>query len=154
MQTLTIAAAAMALSACATTSPHTGDEASLRAVDDLQRRMVMAKDIPGLEALAHPNLIINAPVGHVLTREKFFANMRNGEIAAEQFTRTPETWRITGNAAVIMGRETFTPVATSELGRIYGAVALNRRYTNLYVWDDGRWKWLGRQATVLAPPAK
>ena len=114
----------------------------------------MARDLAGLEALAHPNLIINAPVGHVLTRDRFFANMRSGEIAAEQFTRTPETLRITGNVAIIMGRETFTPVASSELGRIYGAVPLNRRYTNMYLWNGGRWKWLGRQAAVLAPAAK
>jgi hypothetical protein len=42
--------------------------------------------------------------------------MRNGEIRAEQFSRTPEYVRISGNVAVVMGRETFTPAATSELG--------------------------------------
>jgi hypothetical protein len=76
--------------------------------------------------------------------------MRSGEIAAESFTRTAEDVTISGNVAIVMGRETFTPKPQSELGRKYGAKPLNRRYTNVYVWQGKRWKWLARQANVVA----
>lgn len=93
--------------------------------------------------------MINAPVNRVLTREQLLARLRNGEIAAERFERFPETIRITGNLGVVMGRETFTPVSSSELGRIYGSVTLQRRYTNVYIRERGRWRWLARHAHVV-----
>lgn len=139
----------LALASCATHRSNGSDELAVRSTDDLQRRLVLTKNVPGLEALAHPGLVINAPAGRVLTREQFLANMRSGEIAAEQFTRTPEAVRISGKTALMMGSETFTPVATSELGRTYGAVALKRRYTNVYVRDGRGWKWIGRHASVV-----
>ena len=140
----------IALSACATAGLPPNAEAQLRMVDEQQRDMVARGDVAGLAALAHSDLAINAPGGHVLTRDQFLANMRDGEIRAEQFTRTPEYVRISGNVAVVMGHETFTPAATSELGRLYGATVLNRRYLNIYVWQGGRWRWLARQASVIA----
>ena len=122
----------------------------VRAVDEAQRRMVAASDVTGLVSLAHPNLRINAPGNRVLTREQFRATMKSGEIAAEQFERTPEDITISGSIAVVMGRETFTPAAASELGRAYGAVPRQRRYTNVYVREAGRWRWLARHANVVA----
>jgi hypothetical protein len=111
--------------------------------------MVASSDLTGLERLAHPNLRINAPGGRVLTREQFLANMRSGEIAAESFDRTAEDASLSGPIAVVMGRETFTPAPASELGRTFGGKPLQRRYTNVYVWQDGRWFWLARHANVL-----
>ncbi len=141
------------LAGCAT-GPSVGSEATVLAIDDQQRVMVAASDLAGLEGLAHPNLRINAPGGRVLTREQFLANLRTGEIAAERFERTAETVSISGDVAVVMGRETFTPAPNSELGRTYGAKPLQRRYTNVYVWEQDRWLWLARHANVLpaAPP--
>ena len=126
-------------------------DAAIRRLDDDQRRMVASRDVSGLERLAHANLRINAPGNRVLTREQFLANMRSGEIAAERFDRTLEDITITGTVAVVMGRETFTPASTSELGRRYGAVPLRRRYTNIYVLQDGRWHWLARHANLVSP---
>jgi len=129
--------------------PTNQGRASVLAVDEQQRAMVAAADVSGLTRLAHPNLRINAPGGRVLSREQFLANMRSGEIAAEGFERTAEDVSISGNIAVVMGREIFTPVASSELGRKFGAKPLQRRYTNVYVWQRGRWLWLARQASLL-----
>jgi hypothetical protein len=140
----------IALSACATAGLPPNAEGQLKVVDEQQRAMVARGDVVGLTGLAHSDLAINAPGGHILTRDQFLTNMRNGEIRAEQFSRTPEYVRISGNVAVVMGRETFTPAATSELGRLYGVKPLNRRYVNIYVWQGGRWRWLARQANVIA----
>lgn len=133
---------------CAAVSQVPG-RASVLAVDEQQRAMVASSDVAGLEKLAHPNLRINAPGGRVLVRKQFLANMRSGEISAESFGRTAEDVSISGTIAVVMGRETFTPSATSELGRTFGARPLQRRYTNVYVWQQGRWLWLARHANVL-----
>ena len=137
------------LAGCATV-PNIGSRAAVLAVDDQQRAMVAASDVAGLGRLAHPNLRINAPGGRVLTREQFLTNVRSGEIDAEAFERTAEDVSFSGNVAVVMGRETFTPAATSELGRTFGAKPLQRRYTNIYIWQQDRWLWFARHANVLA----
>ena len=143
-------ALSMMIAACATVPPAPGRD-SVLAVDEAQRAMVAGGDAAGLDRLAHANLRINAPGGRVLTREAFLANMRNGEIVAERFERTAEDVVISGNVATVMGREVFTPAATSELGRSFGGLPLQRRYTNIYVWEGGRWRWLARHANVVPP---
>lgn len=133
---------------CATIPDQLG-KGDILAVDEQQRAMVATADVAGLERISHSNLRINAPGGRVLTREQFLSNMRSGEIAAESFERTAEDVSVTGNVAVVMGREVFTPMASSELGRNYGPRPLQRRYTNVYVWQQGRWFWLARQASII-----
>ena len=145
----------IAMLLCSSTAQAAGrDKSSVLAIDESQRAMVAAADVAGLDRLAHRNLRINAPGGRVLTRTQFLANMRSGEIAAEAFQRTAEDVTISGDTAVVMGREVFTPSARSELGRLYGAKPLQRRYTNVYLWDHGHWRWLARQANVVTPPPK
>ena len=150
LRCIAAAGIALVLGSCATVAPA-DDLAALRTLDQYEKEVVAARDITAMDALAHPSLLINAPVNRVLTREQLMERLSNGEIAAEQFDRVPEAVRISGNVGIVMGRETFTPVISSELGRIYGATALQRRYTNIYIREKGRWKWLARHAHVVPP---
>ena len=146
-------AVALSSAGCTTVAVPRDAATVVRALDERQRQLVVSADVAALEALAHPNLRINAPTGRVLTREEFLSSMRDGRISAEQFERTAESVTISGKVAAVMGRETFTPTAASELGRMYGARPLQRRYSNIYVWEGGAWRWLARHANVAqAPP--
>lgn len=127
----------------------TGSIEALTQVDVKQKEMVAKADISGLANLSHPWLRINAPTNRVLTRDQFLSLMRSGKIAAEAFERTQESVSITGNIGIVMGHEVFTPTPNSELGEKYGAKPLNRRYTNVYLWENGRWLWLVRHANVV-----
>jgi hypothetical protein len=142
------------LGGCATIGAKGGDEASLRALDERQRQIIAAQDVRGMTEIAHPNLRINAPTNQVLTRELLLAMMASGEVAAEDFVRVPEMVTISGNIGVVMGHESFTPTAGSASGRMFGARPLKRRYTNVYVFEGGRWKFIARHANVIAPPPK
>ena len=124
-------------------------EAALAKLDLEQKDMVAKADVARLAALAAPGLTINAPTGRVLTREQFLVMMRNGQIGAQDFERTIESVRVSGDIGVVMGSELFTPTPQSELGRTYGAVPLIRRYTNIYVRDLGSWRWFARHANVV-----
>ena len=127
-------------------------EAVLTKLDQRQKEMVAKADVDGLAALSSESLRINAPTGRVLTRAQFLAMMRDGRIGAENFERAIESVAVSGNVGVVMGSEVFTPTSRSELGRIYGAVPLKRRYTNVYVREGGSWRWFARHANVV--PAK
>ncbi len=145
----TIIAAALMLQGCLAIDRQSADSlATLAAADERQRAMVASADVDGLAALAHPNLLINSPNNVVLNREQFLANMRAGQIGAESFERAAERVTVENKIGIVMGRETFTPTATSELGRTFGSRPLKRRYTNIYLWD-GRWRWIARHANVV-----
>ncbi|MBY9064361.1 nuclear transport factor 2 family protein [Sphingomonas yunnanensis] len=137
----------------AQTQPLKAAEAALAALDMQQKGMVARADVGALDALSAPGLTINAPTGRVLTRAQFLAMMRDGRIGAEDFDRTIESVTVDGDLGVVMGREVFTPTPQSELGRTYGAVPLDRRYTNVYRREGGRWRWFARHANVVAKRA-
>lgn len=147
-RTITLVAAAM-LWPSAADARGDGGLAALTKLDLEQKVMVATADVDGLAALSAPELTINAPTGRVLTRDQFLAMMRNGQIGAEQFERTVESVKFSGNIGVVMGSEIFTPTAQSELGKTYGAVPLKRRYTNVYVRRHGAWRWFARHANVV-----
>jgi hypothetical protein len=148
-----LAVLALSLARCASAPTPLPDEAGLRAVDERQRQVVLARDVEGLKGLLHPALRVNAPSNRILTREQLLAMVGSGDIAAESFERVPEQVTVTGTLGVVMGHETFTPVATSELGRLYGARLLSRRYTNVYLHEAGGWRLLARHANVVCEPA-
>jgi hypothetical protein len=151
MNRLAIAAGSIAI-AFATSGyaePQGKLEAELREIDAQQRAAIAARDVRTMAALSHPNLTVNAPSNRVLTRADVLAMMRSGAIAAEQFERTPERVTITGNIAVVMGNERFVPTPASESGQMFGTKPLNRRYTNIYLRENGRWRFLARHANVV-----
>jgi hypothetical protein len=48
-----------------------------------------------------------------------------------------------------MGREAIIPKANSELGLVHGVKTLERRFTNVFVFEQGNWRLLARQSTVI-----
>jgi hypothetical protein len=140
---------ALLLAAPVSAQQTVSDARALAALDARQKDMVARADIDGLAALASPDLRINAPTNRILTRDQFIAMMRGGQIGAEAFERSVESATVSGTIGIVMGHEIFTPTATSELGKTYGALPLKRRYTNIYVLNDGQWRWLARHANVL-----
>ena len=97
---------------------------------------------------------MNAPSNRILTREDLVRMVGSGEIRNEVFERTPEQVVVTGDVAVVLGREVVYPGAASEQAKMYGQKTLNRRYTNVYLRTPAGWKHLARHANVIpdAPP--
>ena len=134
--------------------PGNAEERAVLDADARQRAAVADVDLPAIEEIAHPNLRINAPNNRVLTGEDLVRMVGSGEIRNEVFVRIPESVTLTGDVAVVMGRETVLPGENSEQARLYGAGRqLERRYTNVYLRVDGAWKHLARHANIVPPVA-
>lgn len=146
---LILSVPATALGAQSTTSP----EAELLAVDDHERKLVLAGDAEAMRVLAHPDLHINAPTNEVLNRDEFLQRLKQHIIAFENLRRFPEEVVITGNIGIVMGREEVLPTQASESAKLFGMRPLVRRYTNVYIKDNGRWRFLARHANVTATGA-
>jgi hypothetical protein len=127
---------------------QTADERAVLAADARQRDAVASVDLEAIAAISHPNLRVNAPSNRILTRDDLVRRVGSGDILNEIFARVPETVVITGDVGVVMGHETVFPGANSEQARMYGRKTLNRRYTNVFVREGGRWLHLARHANI------
>lgn len=146
---LTLALGPVAVAAQPVDSP---EQEELRALDERLRVIVVAGDAEAMRARAHPALRVNAPNGQVIDRDALLALLEAGDIATERFERVIEAITVTGDVGVVMGREILEPRASSLRGREFGTGALNRRYTNIYLRENGEWRFLARHANVVSQP--
>lgn len=129
-------------------------ETSLRAADAEQMRIIVEADAKAQSAFMHRNYILNGPSNRVLRKDVLVDMLASGRMASERFERTVEGVAITGNIGIVMGSEVVQPRAASQLGEQFGQAALKRRFSNVYVFEDGRWYFLARQASVIDTPCK
>ena len=124
-------------------------EASLRAADAEQMRIIVEGDATTQNAFMHDNCILNGPSNRVLRKSVLVEMLAAGKMASERFERTIEGTAITGNFGIVMGSEMVQPSANSNLGKKFGNRALARRFTNVFIFEHGAWRFLARQASVV-----
>jgi hypothetical protein len=124
-------------------------EATLRAADAEQMRIIVQGDAKAQQEFMHPNYIINGPSNRVMHKDVLVSMLAQGQMASDRFERVIEGMAITGNVGVVMGSEVVHPLPTSELGKRYGDKVLTRRFTNVFLFEGGKWRFLARQATVV-----
>jgi hypothetical protein len=129
-------------------------ESSLRAADAEQMRIIVDEDAEVRSAFMHQNYIINGPSNRVLRKAVLVDMLANGKMASDHFERSIEGAAITGNIGIVMGSEIVQPRAGSELGEKFGSGPLKRRFTNVFIFENGRWYFLARQASVIEAPCK
>jgi len=124
-------------------------ESSLRAADAEQMRIIVQQDATAQQQFMHPNYIINAPANRVLRKSQVVSMLAHGGMASERFERVIEGTALTDNVGIVMGREIVKPTAGSELGKLHPAKTLQRRFTNVFLFENGKWRFLARQATIV-----
>jgi ABC-type enterobactin transport system permease subunit len=90
-------------------------EASLRAADAEQMRIIVEGDAVAQNAFMHENYILNAPTHRVLRKAVLVEMLSKGQMASERFERVIEGVAITGNIGIVMGARPYNRarVATS-----------------------------------------
>lgn len=137
----------------AASPPLRPTEANLRAADAEQMRIIVEGDAKAQQEFMHPNYIINAPANVVRRKPELVADLARGAMGSESFERVIEGTAITDNVGIVMGREVVRPTPTSNLGKLHPGQTLQRRFTNVFLWQNGRWRFLARQASIVAPKA-
>lgn len=130
-------------------APAEISESSLRAADAEQMRIIVEADAEAQQEFMHPNYIINGPMNRVLSKNTVVEMLAHGKIGNDHFEREIEGIAITGNVGIVMGREVVHPTAASELGIHHGDKLLKRRFTNVFLFEDGKWSFLARQASIV-----
>lgn len=129
-------------------------ETSLRAADAEQMRIIVDGDAAAQNAFMHQNYIINGPSNRVMRKAVVVDMLAHGKMASDHFERAIEGTAITGNIGIVMGSEVVQPAAGSELGEKFGDSRLKRRFTNVFIFENDRWYFLARQATIVESPCK
>jgi hypothetical protein len=125
------------------------NETSLRAADAEELRIILAGDTRAERAFMHPNYIVNSPVNRIVRKDQLIKMLSEGQIASESIERSVEATAITSNVGIVMGREIVMPEPNSELGQLHGKKRLERRFTDVFLFGNGRWRLLARQSTVI-----
>ena len=123
-------------------------ENGLLAADRRQRRILAEGNEQGFAQALHPNFIINAPHNICGGREQVL-RLSQGAFAQESAHPQIEKVSLTGNVGILMGSERVTPAAGSLMATWFGTAPIRRRFTNVYLFEDGKWLLLARQASVV-----
>jgi len=71
--------------------------------------------------------------------------IKKGIVTYSSFVRESEAIRVHGNTVIVMGKETVVPKGNSpDAGKI-----INRRYTNIWMLREGKWRLIARHANVI-----
>jgi Domain of unknown function (DUF4440) len=135
--------------------PTQRDEAGLRAADAAQLAAARTRDADALDWMMHPSFTVNAPEGEVWPRAQVLTLWRNRGIGHDQFERTVESVTLVKGVGIVAGHELVQPSADSVAGkrRHDGGKRVRRRYTNVWLWDEGRWWFLARHANEVTEAA-
>ena len=135
------------LAGCATAS--SGDLASdgrsaaaLAAADREQARIAQSGDAEAMSALLHRDYTVHLPNGQLFSRSQTIAMA--GRLAAERFERSQERVIVEDGVGIVMGLDRLdSPPPLATRGE------RTRRFTNLYVRENGRWRLIARHFHFL-----
>jgi hypothetical protein len=119
----------------------------VEAIEDQESAAVQNGDLTRQSPHWAPDMIVNAPDNHVLRIAEVIERMRQQTtLQYYHFERHREATIVRRNCAVTMGYEIVVPKGnTPQSGK-----TINRRYTNIYYFEDGAWRAIARQATNIS----
>lgn len=103
-------------------------------------RAFLERDIARLEDLWSDQLLVNSPMNRVLEKRKVLELLDAGLIAHDTYEVEIELVRETDDTLVVMGSDRVTMKP--------GSPVLQRRFTNVWRREDGRWRMFVRHANV------
>jgi len=123
-------------------------EEGLLSANRYQRRIVADGDEEALARFLHPDFIINGPHNICGARDQILS-ISQAAFAQENCQTKIEKSSLVGNVGILMGNEVVTPANGSLLAAWFDTKPLRRRFTDVYVFEDGKWLLLARQASVV-----
>jgi hypothetical protein len=122
------------------------EEAIVRGLEQAEVQAVLNGDTLTLfNKLWAPEFIVNNPANLVVNKNDVVTLIRTGKIDYEHFARVIEKVSIIDNTAIVMGREELKPKGVTD----HAGKLLTRRFTNIWMKRNGRWKVVARQATIV-----
>jgi hypothetical protein len=118
-------------------------EQEIRRLEQREASAVLHADYATLDSIWSKDFIVNTPQNDVSRDTR--GRVRAGAITYSSFVREIEAVVNRGDTVVVMGRETVAPKGSSpDAGK-----TLQRRFTNIWMKEDGTWRMVARHANVI-----
>ena len=126
---------------------ETSAESEIRKLEEQERRAVLKMDTATLFKLWDKLLIVNAPSNKVNLTGDDAVITRTGYAS---FTREIEQILVRGDVVFCMGNEVVMPAADNPKE----GDEVRRRYTNVWMKQNGTWTLVARHVSVICGPKK
>jgi ketosteroid isomerase-like protein len=121
----------------------TAQREMIRKLDLAHAKAIFAGNAAALDSLMDDDITVNHPTNRIVKEKKELLDLiRKGVIRYTSFERYPETFLFFKDMVVVMGNETVIPAK----GAPNEGKKLQRRYTNVWMLRDGRWRLTVRHA--------
>jgi ketosteroid isomerase-like protein len=144
-----LAAAPIALAQTAADS--SGLRAQIEKLDLAHAQAIFQGDSKALDSLMDDDVTVNHPTNRIVKEKKELLSLiQKGVIRYTSFERFPEEFLFFNDMVVVMGRETVVPAkGAPNAGR-----TLERRYTNIWMKRNGKWRLTVRHANNVCTDSK
>ena len=120
---------------------------TVKTIDDEEPVGVLRGDDAAQTRIWALDLTVNAPNNQIMRRAQILSRMKQQTgLQYSSFERHHEATVIRRSCAVTMGYEIVVPKGNVP----NSAKTINRRYTNIYYFEDGGWRLIARQATNVS----
>lgn len=137
---------ALLLSLRATHAQNVAIETVIRKMEDAEREATLKKDTAALRNIWSATFVVNAPNNQVVpaTGNPFDRPVIKNTTYSS-FTREIEHIQIQEGTVFSMGHETVVPGSNMP----NAGQTIKRRYTNIWMKENGLWKLVARHANVI-----
>jgi ketosteroid isomerase-like protein len=120
----------------------------IRKLDLAHADAIFRGDAEALDSLMDDDITVNHPTNRIVKEKKELLGLiKQGVIRYTSFERFPETFLFFKDMVVVMGNETVVPAK----GAPNAGNTLQRRYTNIWMKRDEKWRLTVRHANNVCP---
>lgn len=125
------------------TTAHAALEQEIRELDLAHAQAIYKGDAKALDILMDDDVTVNHPTNRIVKEKKELLDLIDqGVIRYMSFDRRPEKFLFFKDMAVVMGGEVVVPAP----GAPNAGKTLERRYTNIWMLREGKWRLTVRHA--------
>ncbi len=116
---------------------------AIRQLDGAHATAIFKGDSLALDSLMDDEVTVNHPTNRIVKeKNELLSLIRQGIIRYTTFERTPELFLFYENTVIVMGSEQVTPApGAPNAGKL-----IHRRYTNIWMNKNGKWRLVARHA--------
>lgn len=125
------------------------NEESLKEAELNRFKVMVAKDIPGLQAVLHKDLVYFHSSGMQDSKDTYIASIASGKSSYVAITPEEMQHRVYGKTGINTGILTILQQAADG-----AQTTIRLRFTDVFVYADKRWQMVSWQSTKLVPAQK
>jgi hypothetical protein len=124
-------------------------EAQVRKLEDDQIKYLMNGEVAEMKKNWASNYTVNNPFNVV--QDAATGPIQNRALTYSKFERNIEKVLIHDSVVVVMGSELVVPKTAPKGSSHDTNQPINRRFTNVWMWMNGKWVMIARHASNICP---